>query len=59
MTIGMVVFIVLCMLVGMVARDRNRSFLFWTLLSLLITPLLGFVLLVVVELAGIGKRRLG
>ena len=52
-------FVAFSIVVGIIARDRGRSFFFWSVLSLLISPLLGFLLLVVVELLGIGKKRLG
>lgn len=41
--IGTIVWLGLCYLVGRGAQNQNRSFFFWFLLSVVTTPLIGFL----------------
>lgn len=49
--------LVLSGIVGLIASGRNRSFIGWTLLSLLLSPLIGLVILLVVGKGGDGQKR--
>ena len=41
--LGTLVWLLLCYLVGRGAQNQNRSFLVWFLISLVTTPLIGFL----------------
>ncbi|QQO10256.1 hypothetical protein [Breznakiella homolactica] len=51
-TIGGIAWFILCLLVAFGARNRGRSFLGYFLLSFFLSPIIGFIVLII-----LGQKR--
>lgn len=46
-TLGIVGYLVLCIIIGVIAKSRNRSGFWWFLWSIIIDPIIAVILLLI------------